>query len=335
MAIRTQFIPTYDKEKESEFVRLVEQHRPLIFHIIKSDGFFECTADLNDCYQEVLMNAWLNWYKYKPMPEYSFMAWFRNQIKWGILRYRSKLTGRRRKETLTGDMFDYNDCSYAEFEDHAEVILKAINSLPQSEKDFIESVFTDNATYSEFVNRRCNGSKLRNKVFSILHKALNIDLIELRDIPGTRSFNAIKFDNYQEYGLRARPIIQLDLEGKFIKSWPSAKSAGDVLGFNSKNIHLVCEGERFSAAGYRWQYRDEDRPDILHRKMSKGGLAERPVEQLTMDGVFIKRWNSITETEKAGFQRSNIRKAINGKYSHHGGYKWRYVTSSLELHQTV
>lgn len=331
MAIRTQFIPTYDKEKENEFVRLVEQHRALIFHIIKNDGLFECTADLKDCYQEILMHAWLNWYKYKPMAEYSFMAWFRNEIKWGILRYRAKITGRRKKETLTEFLFDCEDCNDTTISDHADVILKAINSLPDNEKDFIESVFTDNNTYTEFINRQRNGSQLRNSVFAILHKALNANYIELRDIPETRNYNSIKYDNYQEYGVRARQIIQLDLDGKFIKSWPSAKVAGDVLGFNSKNIHLVCEGERFSAAGYRWQYRGEKRPEVLERKQSKGGLAERPVEQLTMDGTFVKRWNSITETEKAGFQRSNVRKAINGKYTHHGGYRWRYAIESTEV----
>src|ERR1044072_455348 len=331
MAIRTHFIPTYDKDKESEFVRLVEQHRALIFHIIKTDGFFECTADQNDCYQEVLMSAWLNWYKYKPMAEYSFMALFFNEIKWGIFKSRGKITGRRKKEVLTEFLFDCEDCNDTTLSDCEEAILKAINSLPHKEKDFIESVFTDNNTYSEFINRRRNGSKLRNQVFAILHKALNANFIELRDIPETRFYNSIKYHNYEEYGLKARPIIQLDLDGKFIKSWPSAKVAGDVLGFNRKNIHLVCEGERFSAAGYRWQYRGEERADILQRKLAKGGLTERPVEQLTMDGIFIKRWNSITETEKAGFQRSNIRKVINGKYTHHGGYRWRYAIESNEV----
>ena len=49
-------------------------------------------------------------------------------------------------------------------------------------------------------------------------------------------------------------VIQFTLSGDFIKEWESVKSASEAL--NIKHISGVCRGERKSAGGYKWAYKE-------------------------------------------------------------------------------
>lgn len=48
------------------------------------------------------------------------------------------------------------------------------------------------------------------------------------------------------------------------------------------------------------------------------------VNQYTLDGVFIKTYNSLTEASKEGFNLSCISNCINNRLNSHKGYLWRY-----------
>ena len=53
-----------------------------------------------------------------------------------------------------------------------------------------------------------------------------------------------------------KPVIQMDMDGNFIKEWPSIMSAAIELG-GSKNSHIcdVCNGKRSHWHNYRWKYK--------------------------------------------------------------------------------
>lgn len=62
------------------------------------------------------------------------------------------------------------------------------------------------------------------------------------------------------------------------------------------------------------------------RKMSDNSTSKRQVVQTTLDGEFIKIWNSITEVTKTlGIDGSSISKVCRGKSSYAKGYKWYYL----------
>ena len=62
------------------------------------------------------------------------------------------------------------------------------------------------------------------------------------------------------------------------------------------------------------------------RKMSDNSTSKRQVVQTTLDGEFIKTWNSITEVTKTlGIDGSSISKVCRGKSTHAKGYKWYYL----------
>lgn len=54
-----------------------------------------------------------------------------------------------------------------------------------------------------------------------------------------------------------KQIIQLDLEGNFIKEWDCIADASKYYGINSSRICLVLKGKRKQTAGQKWVYKTE------------------------------------------------------------------------------
>lgn len=50
----------------------------------------------------------------------------------------------------------------------------------------------------------------------------------------------------------------------------------------------------------------------------------KPILQYTLDGVFVKEWDSIRECGRNGFNSAQICNCCNGKRKQHKGFIWRY-----------
>ena len=55
------------------------------------------------------------------------------------------------------------------------------------------------------------------------------------------------------------PVLQFDLDGNFIKEWPSAKDAGICVGISNSGITACCKNKPKykTAGGFKWKYKDE------------------------------------------------------------------------------
>ena len=53
---------------------------------------------------------------------------------------------------------------------------------------------------------------------------------------------------------RGKSVNQYDLDGNFIKQFPSSRIAGNELGIYPTGIRSCCRGERKTAGGYIWKY---------------------------------------------------------------------------------
>lgn len=58
--------------------------------------------------------------------------------------------------------------------------------------------------------------------------------------------------------VKSIPVMQYSLQGEFIKEWDSAAQAGRETGITDTNIGRVCRGERKTAGGYKWEYKDKE-----------------------------------------------------------------------------
>lgn len=56
------------------------------------------------------------------------------------------------------------------------------------------------------------------------------------------------------------PIVQLTLDGQFIRKWPAGNEAGRELVIDSRHICSCCKGKRKSAGGFKWMYATDYNP---------------------------------------------------------------------------
>ncbi|AZV43620.1 hypothetical protein BAOM_3011 [Peribacillus asahii] len=63
---------------------------------------------------------------------------------------------------------------------------------------------------------------------------------------------------------RERKVIQLSLNGEFIKEWSSVKEATSI----SHGIRRVCKGRQKTAGGYKWMYKEDY--DNIYKSTNKG-----------------------------------------------------------------
>lgn len=67
---------------------------------------------------------------------------------------------------------------------------------------------------------------------------------------------------------RSIPIVQLTLDGQFIKKWAAAREVQRELGIDSGQIAKCCKGKRCkSAGGFKWMYYS-DWLKLQHKKPS-------------------------------------------------------------------
>ena len=147
----------------------------------------------------------------------------------------------------------------------------------------------------------------------------------------TKHDRAIISSLLQNNGIQLRgnikQINQFDLEGNFIATYSSAQEAETITKIDRKLISGVIRGIAKSSGGYQWRYYDEkDLSGISPIKKERGGSKLKPINQYTMQGKYIKTFESITAAAKEiKCERSNIRAAAQGKQQSSHGYKWKYV----------
>ena len=64
----------------------------------------------------------------------------------------------------------------------------------------------------------------------------------------TRDYNI----NYSQ----SKPVLQFDLNGNFIREWPSTVKVEEETGIWQTSISACCLGKRNSAGGYTWKYKN-------------------------------------------------------------------------------
>ena len=75
------------------------------------------------------------------------------------------------------------------------------------------------------------------------------------------SENAAMLGKFGAEHIRSIPIVQLTLDGQFIKKWCAAMEVQRELGIKVQNISHCCRGKCNSAGGFKWVYASD-----YHRK---------------------------------------------------------------------
>jgi len=112
-------------------------------------------------------------------------------------------------------------------------------------------------------------------------------------------------------------VDQLDLQGNFIKTWHCMADAEKKYG---SGICWCAKGNLATSGGFKWRYTDEKLrcPEYIKIGSCKS------IDQLDLQGNFIKNWPSIASARLVLPRCSGISLCLNGKCKTAGGFKWRY-----------
>jgi len=62
---------------------------------------------------------------------------------------------------------------------------------------------------------------------------------------------------------KRKPVVQLDLNGNFIKEWESILRASKKLNINDSNIVMVLKNKRNKAGGFKWKYKPDYENELV------------------------------------------------------------------------
>lgn len=128
----------------------------------------------------------------------------------------------------------------------------------------------------------------------------------------------------------SKSVIQYDDKNNIIKIWESATQASKELNIPRQHIYKVCKGERQHCGGYKWRYYNSKDNTPIKRKITNKG---KPVQQFSLNNIFIREYPTIREAEKAlGIKmgKSKIPEVCQGKRKTCGGYVWRYKKDEIQ-----
>lgn len=126
----------------------------------------------------------------------------------------------------------------------------------------------------------------------------------------------------------SKEVNQYDLEGTYLRSFPSAAEAARFLNLDVKKAacrigqccrHLFKNGN--SAYGYLWEFSTQENKEKPINKIQIG----IPIYQYSLDNNLIKKWYNIkTAAQTLNLNEANISRAC--KYNRTcGGFKWSKV----------
>ncbi len=120
------------------------------------------------------------------------------------------------------------------------------------------------------------------------------------------------------------PIIQMDVDGQFIREWSCAATAAKALDCSAQNITHCCRGKMFSLLNFCWTYKDSYQQRGFTPNKTK--IREKPIYQKDLNGVVIQKWESAKKASIAlGMNASAIGNCCMGRYKTSSGFQWSYV----------
>jgi len=131
-------------------------------------------------------------------------------------------------------------------------------------------------------------------------------------------------------------VCCFDLNGVFLKEFNSTFDACEFYNLKEGKVRLVCNFvfNKHRGMSFRWSnYLKENGFEKIKQEIlnMKSKLKREPINQLSLNGEFIKKWGSISDIVKSlGFSYEVIRLCCKGDCYTCSGYKWEYSDEILK-----
>lgn len=128
---------------------------------------------------------------------------------------------------------------------------------------------------------------------------------------------APSFDIAKSEKVKNTTVYQYDLDGNFIKEWPSALQARKQLGFTSDIYKAIKLGR--TAGGFQWMLEKLDKINPIKQKSGRS----RKVGKYDLDGNLLK----IYPTTRAAKDENGggVGDVLRGRYKTNKGYIYKYI----------
>ena len=136
----------------------------------------------------------------------------------------------------------------------------------------------------------------------------------------------------------ARKISKYTLDGEYLETYDSFSEAAEANGVLDGSVRSCCNRKTKTCGGFIYRFADDDKPVVMKGKVassqeiSKSGRREyRKVNQYTLDGKFVRTYNSVVEASLfMGVFASGVRACCNGKSSRCGNYVYVYTDEDVK-----
>lgn len=142
--------------------------------------------------------------------------------------------------------------------------------------------------------------------------------------PGNR--RGVKFSEEERMKMREQHkdaqkcVVQLDKDGKFVAEYESIREAHRSTGVPRKGISQCCNHKLLTSGEYQWMFKK----DYLQNGATiyKDPIV-KPVVQISMDGEFVSRYDSIVQASEAtNIRPTDIGACCRNVVKSAGGYQW-------------
>lgn len=133
---------------------------------------------------------------------------------------------------------------------------------------------------------------------------------------------------YNNIYSKARPVVQLDLEGNFISEYASIKEAELKTKFASSHIQDCCNDKKNyckTYKGFQWMYKENYNPNKDYKISNPIPNRGRKVVQYDLNDNLINIYEKLSKVSDNKTYNANVAKCCNGILKTAYGYKWKYI----------
>lgn len=247
---------SYSPEQEREFCRLLAKHKSAIHYKIRRFPYVDNLFDHDDYYQEAVIQAYLEFHKYRPQDDADFGSWLMAITEYAVKTYRRKNFGRHSRIKVVDDLSPFDKSSDRDYtEEHIQSLLRAIDELPDHQKRDIQmhldgvnlrQASLDEGHAAGYYSGRVSAIvKIIRDQKDRYFEGMSVDLKSLHANNGSNG-------RINEQAYQSKPVDQLDRNGKLIKQWPSRAEAVRS-GYNQSMLYsAIKDGKAYR--GYIWRY---------------------------------------------------------------------------------
>lgn len=177
-----------------------------------------------------------------------------------------------------------------------------------------------------------------------IDEAKNMDELKEKEVYWIKFYNSyvddIDSNGYNmtrggdNVNITAKPVIQLSLQGEFIKKFQSIQECVEETGGKHQNISACCRGISKSCKGSIWLFEENYNSEANYSYNNFSNMSKKKgVIQLDLFGNLITEYNSIAYVSKmTGITKQNIQLCASGsgRLKKAGNYIWTYKDNYLK-----